>query len=88
MELAVSTVFRKTNEIYRANKHRQIISMGGSRSGKSYSILQLFVILLMERKNFKITVWRNEKVVCRATVLEDFRNIIYSHPDIYNRFIE
>ena len=88
MELKVSTVFRKTDRVYRSKKYRQIVSYGGSRSGKSYSILQLFCILLMERNNFKITVWRNEKVTCRSTVLEDFRNIIYSSIHLYNKFVE
>ena len=57
-------------------RYRQIVSMGGSRSSKSYSILQLLLTELMTRKNIKITVWRNFKNVCRATVMEDFQNII------------
>lgn len=88
MKIQVSNVFRRTNDIYRSKAFRQIVSYGGSRSGKSYSILQLFMSLLQENNNFKITVWRNEKVTCRATVLEDFRNIIYSDLEIYNKFIE
>jgi len=57
-------------------KYRQIVSMGGTRSSKSYSILQLLLIELMGRDNIKITVWRNLKNICRSTVLEDFQKII------------
>jgi PBSX family phage terminase large subunit len=88
MDFKVSNVYKRTESIYKSGKYRQIVSYGGSRSGKSYSILQLFCILLMQKRNFKITVWRNEKVTCRATVLEDFRNIIYSDVHIYNQFVE
>jgi len=57
-------------------RYRQIVSMGGSRSSKSYSILQLLLLEMIKRKNLKVTVWRNLKNVCRTSVLEDFQNII------------
>ena len=38
--------------IYRYN---QIVSMGGSRSSKSYSILQLLLLEMVNRKGIKIT---------------------------------
>ena len=64
-------------EVIKPNyRYRQIVSMGGSRSSKSYSILQLLLLEMVNRKNLKITVWRNLKNVCRTSVLEDFENII------------
>ena len=57
--------------------------MGGSRSSKSYSILQMLLTEMVSRKNIKITVWRNLKNVCRSTVLEDFQNIIMFDYQIY-----
>jgi len=57
-------------------RYRQIVSMGGSRSSKSYSILQILLLEMISRKNLKITVWRNLKNVCRTSVLEDFEKII------------
>lgn len=65
--------FEVIDPIYR---YRQIVSMGGSRSSKSYSILQLLLLEMIKRKNLKITVWRDRKNVCRTSVLEDFENII------------
>lgn len=64
-------------------RYRQIVSMGGSRSSKSYSILQLLLLELTTRRNLKITVWRNLKNVCRTTVLEDFQKIIMFDPIIF-----
>ena len=68
--------------------YRQVVSMGGSRSSKSYSILQILMLELIERKNIKITVWRNLKNVCRSTVMEDFQEIIMFDYSIYKNFKE
>jgi PBSX family phage terminase large subunit len=43
---------------------------------------------LIKRKNIKITVWRNTKVTCRATVMEDFQNIIMFDETISKKFKE
>ena len=37
-------------------RYRQVVSMGGSRSSKSYSILQMLMVEMIRRKNIKITV--------------------------------
>jgi len=67
-------------------RYRQIVSVGGSRSSKSYSILQLLMIELKTRKGIKITVWRNLKNVCRSTVMEDFQKILLSDPILHSGF--
>lgn len=64
-------------------KYRQIVSMGGTRSSKSWSILQILLLEMIERDNIKITVWRNLKNVCRTSVLEDFRKIIMANFAIF-----
>lgn len=66
-----------------AYKYRQIVSMGGSRSSKSYSILQILLLEMIKRPGLKITVWRDLKTVCRTTVLEDFQKIIMFDEWIY-----
>ena len=60
--------------------------MGGTRSSKSYSILQLLLLEMMSRDKIKITVWRNLKNICRSTVLEDFQKIIAYDQDIFLDF--
>lgn len=79
-ELIEKTKYVDVDPIYR---YRQIVSMGGSRSSKSYSILQLLLLELTSRKNIKIVVWRNLKNVCRTSVMEDFQNIIMFDYNIF-----
>lgn len=86
--LKVSDTFKMTYDAFHTKGVRQLVSMGGSRSSKSYSILQMLMLELISRKNIKITVWRSTKVVCRATVLEDFQNIIMFDERIHKNFKE
>ena len=87
-KLKVSDTFHKTYTVFHTPGLRQLVSMGGSRSSKSYSILQMFLLELITRKNIKITCWRNTKVVCRATIMEDFQQIIRFDPKIWKNFKE
>jgi PBSX family phage terminase large subunit len=66
---------------------RLIVSYGSSRSSKTYSIMQLFSIILLNRKHFKITVWRDTRVNAVATVMEDFKSVILSDPILQQNFI-
>jgi PBSX family phage terminase large subunit len=86
--LKVSDTFKLTYDAYHRPNIRQLVSMGGSRSSKSYSILQLLMLELMKRRNIKITCWRNTKVTCRATIMEDFKNIIMFDPIVFKKFKE
>lgn len=71
--------------IYRYN---QIVSMGGSRSSKTYSILQILLLEMVSRENLKITVWRNTKVSCRGTVMDNFKEIIMFDYKIFKDIVE
>lgn len=86
MILKATNTFNKTVAVYYDDRYRQIVSMGGSRSSKSYSILQMLMLEMIRTPMLKITVWRDTKVTCRATVLEDFSNIIMFNPYIYSKF--
>jgi PBSX family phage terminase large subunit len=86
MDLKVSETFNLTSIPYYHEGYRQIVSMGGSRSSKSYSILQILMLEMITRDNIKITVWRDTKVTCRATVMEDFENIIMFDQNVYRKF--
>lgn len=86
MNLQVSNTFNKTSIPYYNLGVRQIVSMGGSRSSKSYSILQLLMLEMIYRFNIRITVWRDTKVACRSTVLEDFKKIIMFDESIFHKF--
>ena len=88
MKLKVTPVYQTIQNKYDAQTWRQIVCMGGSRSSKSWSILQFFITLLLSRRNLYITVWRNTAKTCRSTVRKDFKNILAHDNYLYNAFIE
>lgn len=69
-------------------RYNQIVSMGGSRSSKTWSILQLFLTEMITRKNIVITVWRATKVECKANVMQDFIKIIREDPYVNSLMVE
>jgi PBSX family phage terminase large subunit len=88
MKLRVTETFNRTASVYYSKKYRQIVSMGGSRSSKTYSFLQILMLEMMVRKRLKITVWRDTKVTCRATIMEDFKKIILFDERVFLDFKE
>lgn len=86
--LKVSDTFKMTYDAFHLPHVRQLVSMGGSRSSKSYSILQMLMLEMMKRRNIKITCWRNTKVTCRSTIMEDFKNIILFDEKVFKKFKE
>ena len=88
MKFLTTRVFGKFWNIFQLRKYRQIVLYGGSRSSKTYSLMQGMVIEMMKRPRLRITAWRNEKVTCRATVMEDFRTIVQSDLMLNKIFVE
>jgi len=86
MNLLVSNTFDKTEAAYKSERYRYIINSGGSRSGKTYSTIQLFITLLLTKKNFKISCYRNLRVDCIDTVMQDAENIINSDRWLQSKF--
>ena len=78
IRMQVTPVFSKNQHCYNDESKRYIVNSGGSRSSKTYSILQLFSLILMEKENYKISCYRNLRVDCIDTCGQDFRNIINS----------
>lgn len=87
MKFKVSKTFDAIYNAYMKGIYRLIVAYGSSRSGKSYSIMQLFCIILMTKRNYKITVWRGTRVDAIATILEDFKSVISENPTLYSKFI-
>lgn len=88
MKIQSTRCFEKINNAFLKKSNRIVVAVGGSRSGKSYSMLQIILLQLMSRRNIRITVWRNEAVTCRATIMVDFQNILLSDNLLYNAFSE
>ena len=80
-EVQVSVVFEKN---YRA-KTKIVVNQGGSRSGKTYSILQLLILVkAFEEKNQVFSIVRKSMPALRATAMRDFFDILRSH-DLYDQ---
>lgn len=87
MNFKTTRVFAKFYDIFKRRKYRQIVLYGGSRSSKTYSLMQAMVIEMLIKKNYRITVWRNEKVTCRATAMVDFKKIVSENPYLSKIFV-
>jgi phage terminase large subunit len=61
-------------------KSRFVINQGGSRSGKTYAILQVLCFLAMERKGITITVTAETLPALKKGALRDFGKIIMHQP--------
>jgi phage terminase large subunit len=65
--------------VYIANqnaKKRIVVNQGGTRSGKTYSILQLLLVYCFTHKGKIIDIVRKTRQEMRATVLTDFVDIL------------
>jgi len=87
MKIKVSRTFDSIYKAYISGLYRLIVAYGSSRSGKSYSIMQLFCMILMQKTNYKITVWRGTRVDAVGTILEDFKAVVQSDPEIDAQFV-
>ncbi len=87
MKFEVTRVFDKNFKILKRGLHRYIVNSGGSRSSKTYSILQIFAILLIQKKNYKISCYRNLRVDSIDTMGKDFENIVNSDPRMQLEFV-
>jgi phage terminase large subunit len=76
IDFKVTNVYNKNVLEYQIPTKRYIVNSGGSRSSKTYSILQLFAIILMQKKGYKISCYRNLRVDCIDTCGQDFENIM------------
>ena len=77
----VSVVFEKN---FRAGT-KIVVNQGGSRSGKTYSILQLLILVkAFEQKNQVFSIVRKSMPALRATAMRDFFDILRSH-DLYDQ---
>jgi phage terminase large subunit len=78
--IKVSTVFEKN---YNA-RTKIVVNQGGSRSGKTYSILQLLIFVkAFEEKEQVFSVVRKTLPALRATAMRDFFEIVKEH-DLYD----
>lgn len=80
MELNLKTteVFLKNYQAYQNKKYRIIANQGGRGSSKTWSLAQLFLLILITQRNVLLTVCRKTFPALRATAYRDFLEITRS----------
>lgn len=77
MKFQATIVYQKTWEAINAKnpdgsrKYRYILHKGSSRSSKTVSIIDIYDTYARSNENKRLTVWRDTKVDCKKTVLND-----------------
>jgi len=88
MKLKATENFEKISREFFKYKWRIVAAWGGSRSGKTYAILQILILyaLRAENKGKSITIWRKTRSVCKQTVMKDFIRILNSDDSLRKKF--
>ena len=83
--MKATTVFQRTYN----SKQRIVINEGGSRSSKTYSIAQVFIMKMLHENNIVIDVCRKTLPALRATAMKDFFNLLENYnlyePENHNK---
>jgi phage terminase large subunit len=82
INLQATPIFKKNWDALNSN-WRYIINEGGSRSGKTFSILQCLIIWALKNKGTSISIVRETFPSLRGSVLKDFFEILYTL-ELYN----
>ena len=76
LNLQATTIFQKNYDEWKSKKYRFIVNEGGTGSSKTYSIAQLFLIILIQERNELLTICRNNLPQLRASAMKDFFDIM------------
>ena len=83
LELKTTKVFSKNYKALQDDNIRFIVNQGGSRSSKTYSLCQLFIVYALQNPNKVISITRKTFPALRATVMRDFFEVM-RQLEIYN----
>jgi phage terminase large subunit len=82
LQLKVTNVFNRNLDAY-GSKKRFICNQGGSRSSKTFSILQLLIFICLTNPGKKISIVRKSFPSLRGSILKDFMEIM-DYLNLYN----
>jgi phage terminase large subunit len=71
LKILGTTTFDKLWEAIDSRRYRIIVLKGGSRSGKTWAIIQSLILLGIQKQR-RITAWRLKRVWAKATIYYDF----------------
>ena len=76
MKMKATPVFRDVYNAYNSKTTINHVLEGGSRSSKTYSIIQFIIVYCQQNEGKKITIARAKMTWLRASVLQDFMTIL------------
>ena len=84
-KVAVTPVYQKLDAAYRCGRYNVFVLEGGSRSSKTYSIIQFWVRYALEHQDRerRVIVSRLKATWITATVLKDFMDVLKDY-GLYN----
>lgn len=82
LEFTPTSIFHKNKKAI-DDGYKFIINSGGARSSKTYSILQLLIVLCLSNKDLKVSIVRQSLPSMRKSVMYDFFNILQEW-DLYS----
>lgn len=87
MELTIkhTPVFEKNFDTYQDDSIRFIINQGGSRSSKTWSIIQLVIVIALQKPRTIISIIRKSGPTLRATAMKDFFDVL-KELNLYEQF--
>ena len=86
LRMEASKTFLELYDAYNmGGKHpRVIVLVGGSRSGKTWALMQLLLIIGSGVERQRITIWRLKRTWVKPTVYGDFIGLLKKY-DLYNK---
>ena len=86
LKMEASKTFLDLYDAYNVEgKHpRVIVLVGGSRSGKTWALMQLLLIIGSSREMRRITIWRLKRTWVKPTVYGDFIGLLKKY-GLYNK---
>ena len=83
LNLEATPVFRKNWDAFANDKIKTIVNQGGSRSSKTYSIVQALIIIAITKPKTTISNVRKSFPSLRGSVMRDWKEVMYAF-DVYD----
>lgn len=83
LKITANTTYSMLWDAITSHKYRVIVLKGGSRSGKTWAIIQVLITLSYQKAR-RITVWRSRRTWTKATVYKDFESYL-KNTNIYSK---
>jgi len=83
LDVQATPVFDRNWQAFQDEKIKTIVNQGGSRSSKTYSIVQILILIAMTTPGQSISIVRKSFPSLRSSVMRDWKEIMFAW-DIYD----